>query len=112
MSNLVPEYSDVDFTPTQIEKMLPLGHEKAMEMVVLGRITPSMTCKQIADIVKKELNPVDEEQENEETENEETENEKQGDEEQENAIEILVIVTDESGTKYAIPADVISQYKM
>ena len=50
-SNLV-EDPDNDFNTSQIEKMLPLGHEKAKEFVDSELITPDMTCKEIEKVVK------------------------------------------------------------
>lgn len=41
-----------DFTISQIEKMLPLGHDKAYDMVRSGEIKTDMTCKEIYKIVR------------------------------------------------------------
>ena len=68
-SNLI--YDGDDFTTTQIEKMLPLGHKVALELVDTGIIKPEMSCREIGTIVKEYLNPV-EEVEVEETAVEET----------------------------------------
>lgn len=57
VTNLLPENSDSDFTTTQLEKMLPVGHEKALELVTNGEITPDMTCKEISKIIKKHTVP-------------------------------------------------------
>ena len=68
-SNLLPLDSDRDFTTTQIEKMLPGGHDLALELVQNGEITPEMTCKDIAKIIKNHIEP------EEDTENVEVEEE-------------------------------------
>ena len=52
MSNLLPVDAERDFTTTQIEKMLPGGHDLAMELVESGEITPTMTCKEIEKVIK------------------------------------------------------------
>lgn len=41
-----------DFTPSQIERLLPVGREMALEMVHEGVITPEMSCKDIQRAVK------------------------------------------------------------
>ena len=53
-SNIAPT-SDEDFSTTQIEKMLPLGRERIIELVEAGEIKPSMTVNEIKAIVKREL---------------------------------------------------------
>ena len=105
-SNLVMDGSD-DFSKTQIEKMLPAGHELAVELVNGGEITPEMTAKEISRIVKSHTEP---EQDGEETESEpeqdgeETESEpEQGD---------IISVWDKNGTEYAIPVEVLKMYTL
>ena len=51
-SNLLPEGSEMDFSTTQIEKMLPAGHAFAAELVEREEITPDMTCREIGKIIK------------------------------------------------------------
>lgn len=58
-SNLVPaanpDMQDAplnDFTVTQIERILPLGREKALELVNAGEMTPNMTVEAIRSVVK------------------------------------------------------------
>lgn len=60
-SNL-PHEDGKDFTVSQVEKLLPLNsYQAAVELVEEGKITPEMSCKQIAKIVKAETaEPVDE----------------------------------------------------
>lgn len=41
-----------DFTPSQIERLLPVGREMAVELVREGVITPEMSCKDIQRAVK------------------------------------------------------------
>lgn len=55
-----------DFTPSQIERLLPVGRDTALEMVREGVITPEMSCKDIQRIVKTHT------AENDETETEST----------------------------------------
>lgn len=50
-SNLV-EDGKPDFSKTQVECLLPLGHEMAREFVNNGVIRPDMTCKDIKTFVK------------------------------------------------------------
>lgn len=95
-TNLIPDGSD-DFSKTQVEKMLPAGHELAVELVNGREITPEMTAKEIARVVKSHINPEPE-----------TEPETDGgDGERETET---VSVWDKDGTEYAIPADVLKKY--
>ena len=50
-SNLV-EDGEPDFSKTQVECLLPLGHEVAREFADTGVIRPDMTCKDIKTFVK------------------------------------------------------------
>lgn len=50
--NLLPEGSPENFTASQVAKLLPVGHDKAEELVKAGVVTPRMTCKEIAKAVK------------------------------------------------------------
>jgi len=101
-TNLITDGSD-DFSKTQVEKMLPAGHELAVELVNDGEITPEMSAKEIARVVKSHTNP---ETETDETEETETETDG-GDGEPETET---VSVWDKDGTEYAIPADVLKKY--
>lgn len=58
-SNLIEE-TDIDFTTTQVECMLPLGHDTAEQLVQEEVITPEMSCKEIKKIVKAYRNPEEE----------------------------------------------------
>ena len=58
-SNLVPpanpeqlDFPVLDFTPNKIGKMKVLGREKVLELIQAGDLTPRMTFKEIADVVK------------------------------------------------------------
>lgn len=58
-SNLIPaanpQMQDAplnDFTVTQIERILPLGREKALELVNAGEMSPNMTVEAIRAVVK------------------------------------------------------------
>lgn len=101
-TNLVID-GDADFSKTQVEKMLPAGHELASELVMNGEITPEMSAKEISKIVKKHTNPEPENVNTEEPETEETE-------ETGNADVVMVIVHDDAGNKYEIPEDVLNEY--
>ena len=57
-SNLV-ENGEPDFSKTQVECILPLGHEIAQEFVNNGVIKPEMTCKDIKTFVKNYQNSND-----------------------------------------------------
>lgn len=70
--NLLPENSEANFTTTQVMKMLPVGHDKAQELVDSGVITPDMTSTAISKAIK-DLNKKDEEPEEPATEQEEQE---------------------------------------
>lgn len=108
-SNLTEE-GNPDFSKTQIEKMLPLGHEGVVKAVTDGDITPDMTVAEIREKVK-ELKAVDVESEEvtdtEDTEVTDTEDTEVTDTEE----EILMIeVWDKNGKKYIIPVDVLLKY--
>ena len=59
-SNLLPVDAEKDFTTTQIEKMLPGGHDLALDLVSSGEITPDMTCKAIEKVIKSYTQPEEE----------------------------------------------------
>lgn len=71
-TNLLPVNSTEDFSKTQVEKMLPAGHDLATQLVKDGEITTDMSAKKISEIVKSHTNPEPEEPETEEPETEET----------------------------------------
>lgn len=101
-SNLIID-GESDFSKTQIEKMLPVGHDLASELVMNGEITPEMSAKEISKVVKRHTNP---ELENDGTEEpQEPETEETG-----NADVVMVIVHDDNGNKYEIPEDVLNEY--
>lgn len=56
-SNLIPVDSEKDFTTTQLEKILPGGHDLAVALVNNGEIDPNMTCKQIEKVIKQHTKP-------------------------------------------------------
>ena len=99
-TNLVVD-GDADFSKTQVEKMLPAGHELASDLVASGEITPDMTAKEISKVVKKHVKP--------ETE---TENESEIEPENEPEVnnDVLVIVYDDAGNKYEIPEKILNKY--
>lgn len=101
-TNLITEGSD-DFSKTQVEKMLPAGHEVALALVTDGEITPDMSAKEIAKVVKSHTNPEPEETEQEPEE--ETEGGEGTEQEQE-----TVSVWDKDGNEYAIPVDILNKY--
>lgn len=95
-TNLITDGTD-DFSKTQVEKMLPAGHELAVELVNGGEITPDMSAKEISRVVKSHINP----------EPDDTEPEPEQETEQE--IETIP-VWDKDGTEYAVPIDVLKKY--
>ena len=103
-TNLV-EDGEEDFSKTQVEKMLPLGHDIAEALVSDGVITPEMTAKEIADVVKDRLHPVEEGSD----ESDETE---EGSGESEEIVVKLIRVTDEEGNIYDIPEEILAQYRV
>lgn len=105
-TNLITDGS-VDFSKTQVEKMLPAGHELAVELVNCGEITPDMSVKEISRVVKSHTNP---EPETVEPEADDTELEQEIDgSEQETEI---VSVWDKDGNEYAIPVNVLVMYRI
>ena len=104
-TNLVTSGSD-DFSKTQVEKMLPAGHELAVELVNGGEITPKMSAKEISKVVKSHIKPDTDESE---TDCAESENETDGCDGNETELEI-VSVWDKNGNEYAIPVDVLEKY--
>lgn len=100
-TNLVTEGDD--FSKTQVEKMLPAGHELAVELVESGEITPEMTAQEISKVIKSHTKPESE------TGNEEQEPETDRDINDERFIEMwefndngdgVTTVTLEIGTEY------------
>ena len=102
-TNLITDGSD-DFSKTQVEKMLPAGHELAVELVKGGEITPSMSTKEISRVVKSHTNPEPDEHETDETEQE---NDGGGVIEQKPE---KITVWDRDGKEYAIPLDILKKY--
>lgn len=103
-TNLIKE-GTVDFSKTQVEKMLPAGHELAVELVDQGEITPEMSAKEISKVVKARTNP---EPEKDETE---PEQETTDGEETEQEVE-LISVWDKDGNEYKIPVDILNACKV
>ena len=101
-SNLTDDPNN-DFSKTQIEKMLPAGHDVAETLVKDGKITPDMTAKKIEKIIKMEIAPESEP----ETESAEPESVT----ESESAIEPeTILLADEHGVGYIIPKDIFEKY--
>lgn len=102
-TNLITDGSD-DFSKTQVEKMLPAGHELAVELVNGGEITPEMSAKEISRVVKSHTNPEpDEPETTEEPEQEPAETTEEPEVE-------TVSVWDKDGKEYAIPVDILKKY--
>lgn len=97
-TNLITDGTD-DFSKTQVEKMLPAGHELAVELVSNGEITPAMSAKEISKIIKEHKAETEETEEVEETETEETEEE-------------FISVWDSNKTEYKIPVSVLKTYRV
>ena len=103
-TNLITDGSN-DFSKTQVEKMLPAGHELAVELVKGGVFTPEMSAKEISKVVKTHTNP-----EPDETETDEQEPEPETDGGADEPEIETVSVWDKDGKEYAIPADILSKY--
>ena len=88
-----------DFSKTQVEKMLPVGHELAVELVNEGEITPDMSAKEISRVVKSHINPEPDKPETYGCDRNEQEPE-------------TVSVWDKYGYKYKIPVDVLAMYRI
>lgn len=112
-SNL-PIDGNSDFSKTQIEKMLPLGHDKAVELVETGKITPSMTVEEIKKIVKEENSVVVESAMPEPEETEvvaEPESVEPVDHTEEENEEMIKVFAND-GSKYLIPISVLVKYEL
>lgn len=101
-TNLITDGSD-DFSKTQVEKMLPAGHELAVELVNCGEITPDMSTKEISRVVKSHTTqePDDAEPEQEIDVSDGTEQELE-----------TVSVWDKDGNEYKIPVDLLAMYRI
>ena len=106
-TNLITDGSD-DFSKTQVEKMLPVGHELAVELVNGGEITPDMSAKEISRVVKSYTNS-EPEIDDMEPEIDEPEIDESDGTEQETKT---VSVWDKDGNEYAIPIDVLATYRI
>ena len=100
-TNLITDGED-DFSKTQVEKMLPAGHELAVELVRGGEITPEMPARKISKVVKMHIDP---EPETDESETDEPETDEPETDEPE-----TVSVWDKEGKEYAIPVDILKKY--
>lgn len=101
-TNLITDGSE-DFSKTQVEKMLPGGHELAVELVTGGEITPEMSAKEISKVVRAHTNP----EEPDEPETDESEQEPETEPEQEPET---ISVWDNDGNEYKIPVDILKKY--
>ena len=63
-SNLTADNAEKDYTTTQIEKMLPVGHDVAEQLSEEGKISPDMSCKEIEKVIKTVKNPESAEDDN------------------------------------------------
>lgn len=112
-SSNLPVDGNSDFSKTQIEKLLPLGHDKAVELVENGTIKPSMTVEEIKKVVKAENSEVVESTMPEpEVDDEAVVEEQAVVDHTEEETEELIEVTDAKGNKYNIPISVIIRYEV
>jgi hypothetical protein len=102
--NLLPEGSVDGFNTTQVEKMLPLGHAAAAELVEGGEIIPQMSAKKIGQYVKDYLSAEDDDEADNEAEVVEGEVVDDSSE--------VVEVWDKAGVLYEIPADILKKYRV
>ena len=93
-----------DYSVSQIEKMLPAGHDLAKKLNEDGILNPTMTCKEIEAVVKHYTGK--DEEEAEEAAEDATTNSDGVD------GEMDIVVTDEHGNRYAIPESVLDKYKI
>ena len=101
-SNLTDDPNN-DFSKTQIEKMLPAGHDVAETLVKDGKITPDMTAKKIEKIIKMETAP-ESEPETETIEPEAVTESESTDEPE------TVELADEHGVGYIVPKEIFEKY--
>lgn len=106
-TNLITDGSD-DFSKTQVEKMLPAGHELAVELVNEGEITTDMSAKEISKVVKSRIKSGTDESETDcvESENETVECDKTEYETE------TISVWDKDGNEYKIPIDILKKYEV
>lgn len=107
-SNLLPEDSESDFSASQIIKMLPAGHDIAVELVEDGEITVDMSCREIEKIVQSKMATEEEPEEAENTEEEPEEAEAENTEEA-SETEDTRRVYDDEGNIYEVPVNVWSE---
>ncbi len=106
-SNLIAEGSVNDFSKTQIEKMLPAGHELAVELVINGEITPDMSAKEISRVVKSHVDPEPEQEMKPEQESETDED----DGEPETEVDTITL-WDSDGNEYVLPINIVKKYAL
>ena len=106
-TNLITDGSD-DFSKTQVEKMLPAGHELAVELVNGGEITPSMSAKEISRIVKAHTNTDSDESETDCMESENVTDVCEGTKTEPETVSVW----DKDGNEYKIPIDILKKYEV
>ena len=106
-TNLITDGSD-DFSKTQVEKMLPAGHELAVELVNGGEITPAMSAKEISRIVKAHTNTDSDESETDCTESENVTDVCEGTKTEPETVSVW----DKDGNEYKIPIDILKKYEV
>lgn len=118
--NLLPENSADGFNTSQVEKMIPLGHAAAKELVEEKAITPQMSAKKIGQYVKDYLSAEDEDEPTGKGEVNGKEPKEDVEKEVVEAVEgeivddsaELVEVWDKAGVLYEIPVDVLKKYRV
>lgn len=93
----ITDLDGVGYTVSQITQMLPYGYDIAVNAHTASFIAPSMSCREIAENLKKFVSDETDETETDETETDETENAQK-------------IVHDENGNTYSIPEKILSKY--
>ena len=102
-TNLITDGSE-DFSKTQVEKMLPAGHELAVELVAGGESTPEMSAKEISKVVRAHMSPEEpDEPETDEPETDEPEQEPETEPE-------IISVWDNDGNEYRVPVEILKKY--
>ena len=105
-TNLVPDGAP-NFTSGQIVPLLPLGREKAGELVDGGEVTPDMSIREIKKVVK----AIKESEKGGEPEKEESAENPEEEKSEENAA-VMVEVIDEKNIRYRVPYAVLILYKI
>ena len=115
-TNISGQPEVADYGISQLEKMLPAGHDLAKRLDDIGEINPYMTCKDIEEVIKNNTK----QKEEEETETAEAESEETTEAENDECITVVdeagndecITVVDEAGNSYYVPISILENYKV